>query len=40
MGEVLNQLEIDEKGVVQSGVRKTTFEKYNADSDDLSGALT
>ena len=37
MGEVLNQLEIDEKGVVQSGVRKTTFEKYNADSDDLSG---
>ncbi len=37
MGEVLNQLEVDEAGVVQSGVKNTTFEKYNADSDDLSG---
>lgn len=36
MGEVLSQLEVDEQGVVQSGVKKTTFEKYNADSDDLS----
>ena len=37
MGEVLNQLEVDEAGVVQSGVKNTTFENYNADSDDLSG---
>lgn len=37
MGEVLSQIEVDENGIVQSGVSKTTFEKYNADSDDLSG---
>jgi len=37
MGEILSNIELDEEGVVQSGVRKITMDKYNATSDDLTG---
>lgn len=37
MGEILSNIEVDEKGVVQSGVRKLTLDKYKATSDDLTG---
>jgi len=37
MGEILSNIEVDEQGVVQSGVRKLTLDKYKATSDDLTG---
>jgi phosphoesterase RecJ-like protein len=39
MGEVLATTQIDEKGRVVSGVKRETFEKYNATSEDLSGVV-
>ena len=37
MGEILSNIEVDEHGVVQSGVKKLTLDKYKATSDDLTG---
>lgn len=39
MGEVLSTTQVDQSGRVVSGVKKETFEKYNATSEDLSGVV-
>jgi len=39
MGEVLTTTQVDEKGRVVSGVKKETFDKYQATSEDLSGVV-
>lgn len=39
MGEVLKTTQVDEKGRVVSGVKKETFEKYQATSEDLTGVV-
>lgn len=39
MGEVLGDTQVDETGRVISGVKNETFQKYDANSEDLTGVV-